>query len=258
LSRARIKALVKLARSARAQQEERLALLDGPHLLEAFRQTGGHARVVVASESALARTETRQLFDAFAANTSDEHFVVAQDVFATLSAVENSVGLLAWIDVPAERALPKSIDDALLLDAVQEPGNVGALMRTAAAAGIRTILTTPGTARLWSSKVLRAAMGAHFGLSCFEDIDLATLRSQVPGALIATDLEATHDLYAVDLRGPTVWLFGNEGAGLSAQAQALATLSIRIPMPGATESLNVAAAAAVCLFEQVRQRRARS
>ncbi|MEO7404858.1 MAG: RNA methyltransferase [Burkholderiales bacterium] len=251
-----VKDLARLARSSRAQRTERVALLDGPHLIAAFAKTGQTARTIVVSDAGLSAREARELFERTPAT---ERVIVADSLFDSLSPVANPVGLLACIDLPTKDALPAVIGDAVVLDRLQEPGNVGAILRTAAAAGVTTIIATPGTAYLWSTKVMRAAMGAHFGvrgMQLFEDIEIETLRAKIAGAVVATVLDATNDLYALDLRAPTVWLFGNEGEGLSTAARSVATTLARIPMPGASESLNVAASAAVCLFEQMRQRRA--
>ena len=103
----------------------------------------------------------------------------------------------------------------------------------------------------------RAGQGAHFLLSIHEKALLTDVSRGFQGKVVATDPRAAIDLYHADLSGPVAWLFGNEGSGLSAELAAVATLRVRIPMPGPAESLNVAAAAAICLFEQVRQNAAR-
>lgn len=141
-----------------------------------------------------------------------------------------------------------------MLDAVQDSGNLGTLLRAAWATGVPDVLLTPGCAQAWSPKVLRAGQGAHFGLRIHEQCDVADLLRGYAGKIVATRLDTGRSLFALDLRGAVAWLFGNEGAGLSPAVSALATEAARIPMPGAAESLNVAMAATVCLFEQVRQR----
>jgi TrmH family RNA methyltransferase len=102
--------------------------------------------------------------------------------------------------------------------------------------------------------VLRAAMGGHFSLNIYERQDLPGVTNQFLGTLLATSLQATHSLYDCDLRGNVAFMIGNEGAGLSVELLSLATQKISIPMPGKIESLNAAAATAICLFEAVRQR----
>ena len=128
------------------------------------------------------------------------------------------------------------------------------MLRAAWAVGVRDVLLTTGCAQAWSPKVLRAGQGAHFGLDIREHCDVAAALADHAGKIVATRLDARESLYALDLRGPVAWLFGNEGAGLSPALSALATHPVIIPMPGAAESLNVAMAATVCLFEQARQR----
>jgi TrmH family RNA methyltransferase len=116
------------------------------------------------------------------------------------------------------------------------------------------VLLTAGCAQAWSPRALRAGMGAQFLLRIREQADVAALLQHYPGPILATGLQGgARALYEHDLRGAVAWLFGAEGRGLSPELTALASAVVVIPMPGAVESLNVAAAAAVCLFEQVRQ-----
>jgi TrmH family RNA methyltransferase len=145
-----------------------------------------------------------------------------------------------------------------LLDAVQDAGNVGTLLRTAAAAGVRDVLLGPGCAGVWTPRVLRAAQGAHFGLRIREQVDLADFLENYPGNSVATVARAGQSLYALDLKSPAAWLFGNEGSGLAPALIAAARTRATIPLAAGTESLNVAAAAAICLFEMRRQRTLRT
>jgi TrmH family RNA methyltransferase len=138
---------------------------------------------------------------------------------------------------------------------VQDPGNAGTLLRTAAAAGVRYVAASTGTAFLWAPKVLRAAMGAHFAVSIFEDVSPEALVAAFRGERLAADAVDGEPLFTAAWgAGPTVWMFGSEGRGLSRAASVLAQRRLRIPVDAAVESLNVAAAAAVCLFEQRRRR----
>ncbi|SDV47458.1 TrmH family RNA methyltransferase [Chitinasiproducens palmae] len=147
------------------------------------------------------------------------------------------------------------IGDVVVLDAVQDAGNVGAILRTAAAAGVRRVLLTPGCAYPWSSKVLRAGMGAHFALTELVETTPEAIVAGLAGAAITvTTLQSSKPLHEVDLRPPLAWIFGNEGAGVSPFWRDKASLNLFIPQTDGVESLNVAAAAAVCLFEQRRQR----
>jgi TrmH family RNA methyltransferase len=178
-------------------------------------------------------------------------------LFTPLGQVEHGVGILFAVKVPdaasSGHASPSLQSAALLLDSVQDPGNLGTILRTAAAAGIQEIYCGPGTAAAWSPKVLRAGMGAHFVLEITEDVDLVQLIQQASVPVYATQLDAAKTIYTADLRAPSAWLFGHEGQGVSEQLLALATERLTIPQSSQVESLNVAASVAICLFEQRRQ-----
>ena len=135
-----------------------------------------------------------------------------------------------------------------------DPSDRGTLLRTAAAAGIGQALLSPGCAAAWSPKVLRAGQGAHFALAIHEECDLLGFMAGFEGTTAVTCLEGATSLYAAKLDGPIAWVFGAEGQGVRTELIEAAGLRVKIPMPGAVESLNVAAAAAVCLFEMVRRR----
>lgn len=246
-----VKQLVRLAHSARERRRSGVALLDGPHLIEAFAATGEPAQALVLADRAQGDAALVALFEQCPAI---ERVIVPDGLFDEMSGLTSPIGLLACAAVPDPGPLPGQFGDAVLLDRLQEPGNVGSILRSAAAAGIRTVIATPGTTFLWSPKVLRAGMGAHFGLRLFENMDPEQIAAGRPARIVATEARAPGTLYAIDLREPTLWLFGNEGGGLAPELERIATDRVCIPMPGGAESLNVAAAAAICLFEQVRQR----
>ena len=201
----------------------------------------------------------------------------------------SSAGVAAVIRTPQPGPVPQSVSDCLLLENIQDPGNLGSIFRTAVAAGVSQVFLSKTSVFAWSPKVMRAGMGAHFFLSIFEGVDVDEFNmmffagmpadiaeyiqasSRVGRAHVGTSVliptpQQRRDRYVVeihdifhrfldlDLKGPIAWVFGNEGAGLSERAGHLATHRVRIPMPGSAESLNVAAAVAICLFEQSRQR----
>ncbi|MBY0340257.1 MAG: RNA methyltransferase, partial [Rhodocyclaceae bacterium] len=175
-------------------------------------------------------------------------------LFRELSGVATPTGIAAVIAIPqTDTRLPT--DTCVMLDAVQDAGNVGSILRTAAAAGVRDIFLDTGCAGAWTPRVLRAAQGAHFSLNIREQLDLPAMLRQLPMPGVATVVDDATSLYELDLNRPVAWLLGNEGSGLSPELQALAQLRATIPLAAATESLNVAAAAAICLFEGLRQRR---
>lgn len=250
-SNAAVKALVKLAGSSRERRRTGSTLLEGERLVRAYAESGGRAETIFASEGAVADPATRSFVEKFPAG---EHLVLADGVFGAISQLVSAAGIAAVIRTPEAGPLPRPVSGCLLLEGIQDPGNLGSILRTAVAAGTRQVFLSEGSVFAWAPKVIRAGMGAHFSLSIFENVALEPLARSFSGRIVATAPRAAASLYDLDLKGEVAWLFGNEGAGLSSAARGLATAQVRIPMPGPAESLNIAAAAAICLFEQVRQR----
>jgi TrmH family RNA methyltransferase len=249
------KELKQLATSSQARRKAGRSLLDGVHLCQAYLDLRGAPVHCVVSEGALANPEAAAVVRRCEAG--QVHVTALPDaLFGAISQVEHGVNL-AFLVETARPAQPASLrESAVLLDSVQDPGNVGSILRSAAAAGIRQVYCGGGTAFCWSPKVLRAAMGAHFVLDIFENVDLAQLVRGAQIAVLATSGYAEQRLYDVDLRSPVAWLLGHEGQGVADDLLALATHRVVIPHAGQVESLNVAACAAVCFFEQLRQRQA--
>jgi len=242
------KSLKRLAESGRERRRTGLALLDGLHLVQAYEAVHGPAATLVFGESALAGGEIADFFGGRAV------VVLADSLLRDLGLVETPSGLLAVAALPAATVAVDPEKDAILLDGVQDPGNVGAILRTAAAAGVGQALLGPGCASAWSPKVLRAGQGAHFALTILEDADLGAFMADYRGTTAVTCLDGATPLYEARWQDPLAWVFGAEGQGVRPELVAAAQLRIKIPMPGAVESLNVGAAAAVCLFEAVRRR----
>jgi len=242
--------VAELAHSARERRRQGRSVLEGIHLCQAWLERHGPPRIAVASESGRAHPEVAALL----ARHRLEPDVVADDLFQSITTVQHGVGLAFVVDTP-HPGLPARIDgDAVYLDRIQDPGNVGTLLRSCAAAGVRTVVTAPGTAWCWSPKVLRAGMGAHFHLSIHESVPWSALRGRLAVEAIGTRAAQAQSLFEAGLRAPAIWLLGNEGEGLSDEIAADVSRWVRIPQAPGVESLNVAAAAAVCLFEQRRQR----
>jgi len=143
----------------------------------------------------------------------------------------------------------------VVLDRLQDTGNVGTILRTAAAFGFAQVVALKGTAALWSPKVLRAGMGAHFRLELIEGADAAALDA-LALPLLATTPHAEVVLHRADLPWPCAWVLGHEGQGVAAWVTKHCTMAVRIAQPGGEESLNVAVAAAICLYESSRRREA--
>lgn len=249
-----VKQLVALAHSARERKKAGLTVLDGIHLVTAYLDAVGAPRALAIAESALARDEVRKLLSA----VDDKIVSVLPDaVFRELSSLDSPSFAVALVGTTAATPTPRDAT-VLVLEDVQDPGNVGSLLRSAAAAGVRDVITSKTTAFCWSPKVLRAAQGAHFSLNIVEGADLAAFLAAYRGtslALVAHGRDVA-PIHACDLTKPVALLVGNEGGGLSADLIAAATRRATIPMPGRIESLNAAAAGAIALFEIVRQRQA--
>nr|WP_217344416.1 RNA methyltransferase [Noviherbaspirillum sp. L7-7A]MBV0878563.1 RNA methyltransferase [Noviherbaspirillum sp. L7-7A] len=245
------KELKQLATSSQARRRARRTLLDGVHLCGAYLAQRGLPVLCVVGDGAQSNPEVAAVL----ARCDDVQCVVLPDaLYHALSQVENGIDLLFVIDTPQAEFVGTLTGDAVLLDNLQDPGNLGSILRSAAAAGIRSVYCSAGTAFAWSPKVLRAGMGAHFGLEIHEQVDLAALLSSSAIPVLATSSHAEARIYDVDLRRNVAWLFGHEGQGVSEPLMALASQRVSIPHLGEMESLNVAASAAVCLFEQVRQK----
>lgn len=248
-----VKLLRQLADSAQARKKNRQTLLDGIHLCQAWLQHRGAPTLCVVGESALPHPEVAAIVaDCEARQTLC--LLLPDTLFASLSQVDNGVALLFLIDMPQTIPTVGLTQNAVLLDQLQDPGNLGSILRSAAAAGVTQVFCSSGTVLAWSPKVLRAGMGAHFVLDIVENVDLHALIADSAIPVLATSSHAQSSIYAADLSQPLAWLFGHEGQGVSQDLLSLARLRVAIPHLGQIESLNVAASAAVCLFEQMRQR----
>ena len=244
------KRLKKLAESARARREARMTLLDGEHLLTAYLEAGGEPQTLVRAASFDAARLAR-----IAARCPRTKTVVLPDaLLGELAPVATPTGLLAeaaWLAPPANDAIPLVI----VLEDIQDPGNLGAMLRTGAAAGATLAVLSKGCTDPWSPKALRGGQGAQFVLPVQSGTDLVAWLAAFSGQSVALALAEASDYYALDLRGPLALIAGNEGAGLSPAVIRAATRCAHIPMAGRVESLNASAALAVAVFEAVRQRR---
>ena len=220
--------------------------LEGEHLGAALFARGGVAVHALLSEEAWQQPGLRAL-----ALAAQKTAVVPAALFAGVSSLESPAGIGFVIDLPPPAPVLGTAA-TLVLDRVQDAGNVGSMLRSAAAFGVVQVLSLKGTAALWSPKVLRAGMGAHFALRLAEGLDDDALAAlQLP--LVATSPHAGALLPQAALPRPCAWVLGHEGQGVSASLLARCALQVRIPQPGGEESLNVAAAAAVCLYESARR-----
>ncbi len=250
----RLREAARLIASARDRRKAGKCVLEGEHVVAVYSERHGPPETLVATEEVLERPSARALAERHA----DRTLVVSAKLLAELAVLPADVGMLAVVPVPRPAA-GAAADFCLLLDDVQDPGNVGSMLRSAAAAGVVQVMLSTHCAFAWSPKVLRAGQGAHFHLEIHEDVDLAAWANayrESGGGVVVTVATGGVDLYSVPFTGRVAIAIGNEGAGVSPVLASVATWRVTIPMPGGMESLNAAAAAAVCLFECVRQRRA--
>ncbi|MDX3905629.1 MAG: RNA methyltransferase [Pigmentiphaga sp.] len=248
------KSLRKLAHTSQARRHAGLSVLDGVHLCQAYLQWQGLPRYAVFDSRRLEgerpSAEVRRLCQDIPA---DRHVWLDGNLIEDLEQVQAGQGVVFVVETPVPPLPERIAESCVLLDRIQDPGNVGSILRTCAAAGVRSVFLSDETAFAWSPKVLRSGQGAHFSLAIYERVDLGALLGRLDVPLVATTLDDATGLYGTALSRHCAWIFGNEGQGVRADLQAAADLRVRIPQEPAAESLNVAAAVAVCLFEHRRR-----
>lgn len=248
-----IKHLRKLADSASYRQENKQTILDGVHLCTSYLQADFQPVMCVVGRESKHNDKIQQIISRQELYHT-EFIEVPDSLFASFSVVDKSVGILFVVDTP-ELSIGTLDSNALLIDSVQDPGNLGTMLRTAAAAGVKQAFLSSQSANAWSPKSLRAGMGAQFVMDVYQEVDLFDLISSSKVPVFATSLEAKKTIYETDLNRDVAWLFGSEGSGVSSELIELCGKNtIIIPQSPGVESLNVASAAAVCLFEHVRQK----
>jgi TrmH family RNA methyltransferase len=241
-----VKRLRKLAQDPGAYRKQAEVWLEGDHLCRAAQASGAVPRLAVLSESASAQVPLVEL-----AAVAPRAVVLPDALFASVSVLESPAAIGWLLALPVAAAVAPGVE-TVVLDRLQDAGNAGSILRSAAALGVKQVLALKGTVALWSPKVLRAGMGAHFALGLVEGLspdDLVAL--QLP--LLATSSHAGTRLPEAALPRPCAWVFGHEGQGVDSDLLARCTLTLRIPQPGGEESLNVAAAAAICLYDAARR-----
>jgi RNA methyltransferase, TrmH family len=238
-----LKRLRLLAHDSTAYRKQGQVWLEGDHLCRALLARGQRPAMAVFTDAFWPQAP-HDLRDA-----ADKIFTIPSALMAGISALESPAGVGFVWDLPnpagqASGLLP--VQPAVVLDRLQDAGNVGSILRSAAAFGFRQVLALKGSAALWSPKVLRAGMGAHFGLHLVEGLAVDDL-SALAVPLLGTSSHQGDWLHQAHLPWPCAWVLGHEGQGVGPELSALASQSVRIAQPGGEESLNVAAAAAICL-----------
>ena len=238
-----------LARDGRVRSAQRSALIEGTHLLAAYLDSGARPRAVLVSESGQASAEIAALVQ----RSGIAPVTLPDALFRWLADAATPAGLAAEIGIPAHADLPAFAGDCVFMERIQDAGNVGGILRSAAAFGVRHAVLSPGCADPWSPKVLRAAMGGHFSLAITEVEELDSALGRFVGTTVCTVVHGGTPLGELELHGDIGWIFGAEGQGVSAATAAMAGVRATIPLAPGAESLNVAAAAAVCFYERARR-----
>ena len=234
-----LKRLRLLSQDSTAYRKQGQVWLEGDHLCRAMLARGQRPSTAVFTERCWSDAP-HDLRDA-----CEHRVVIPEALMAGLSGLESPAGMGFVWDLPAHPT-PDPTSAMVVLDRLQDAGNVGSILRSAAAMGFGQVLALKGTAGLWSPKVLRAGMGAHFALRLVEGLLPDDLRAlTVP--MLVTSSHRGEFLHCSELPWPCAWVMGHEGQGVRAELEAMASRSVRITQPGGEESLNVAAAAAICL-----------
>jgi TrmH family RNA methyltransferase len=238
-----------LAHEARSRREAGSALIEGAHLLAAYLGSGARPKAVLVSQSGLERPEIAAL----AGRAGPAPVTLPDALFRWVADAVTPAGLAAEIELPPAAPDPGRATHAVFLDGIQDAGNVGAILRSAAAFGVDVAVLGRGCADPWSPKVLRAAMGGHFALRVSEVPDLAQALAAFGGKRICAVATGGDAPAAVDLTGRLGWIFGAEGQGVGPAVASLASHRVSVQLAAGVESLNVAAAAAILLYERARQ-----
>jgi TrmH family RNA methyltransferase len=234
-----LKELRKLAQDPGAYRKVGRIWLEGDHLCRAALLRGVRPALAVFAESFWPKAQFEW------SDAAERTVIVADALLAGVSGLESPAPMGFVLHLPVRPELVAGAS-TVVLDRLQDAGNVGSVLRSAAAFGFTQVVALKGTAALWAPKVLRAGMGAHFGLRLIEGVE-ADMLDGLLVPLLTTSSHQGEWLHRARLPHPCAWLFGHEGQGVSLALEARATRRIRIAQPGGEESLNVAAAAAICL-----------
>ncbi len=247
----RLRRWTRLAADPRERRSEGCAIIEGPHLIAACLDAGVKPQALVLSESGAGRAEMAQLVQRSGVPAT----ILADKLFAALADAETPQGIAAEIRLPQEATDLKAAAACVFLDGIQDAGNVGAILRSAAAFGVPVAVLGHGCADAWSPKVLRAAMGAHFSIDLRRSDDLAADMERFGGRVAAAVPRGGVPPGDADLSGRLGWILGAEGRGVSGALASHAALRVTIPIRAGAESLNVASAAAILFYEAARLRR---
>ncbi|ASW42629.1 TrmH family RNA methyltransferase [Clostridium isatidis] len=248
----------KLYKTIKKLKEKKYRIKEGKFILEGFRiiEEAVKAKIdieyIIITEDNLSNLkEAEYLRD----RSEDKIILISENLFISLSSTENPQGILA---IAKFKNIEENLngDFYVVCDKVQDPGNLGTIIRTAHAAGVDGIILTKGTVDIYNEKTIRSTMGSIFYIPIYYDDSKFTIIKKLKDkgvALVTTSLQESKNFFNENLKGKVMLAVGNEGNGISEELFNLADKKVKIPMPGGAESLNVAVASAIILFEKVRQ-----
>ncbi len=245
-----IKTVYALLTGSRQRKKLGKTVIEGTHLLESYLNASFTPDTVIVSESGLHNDEINALLNRL---ENVKTLTISDNLYKEIRTLGESLPIMAMIDMPHLDFNQPITSDCLIINGVQDNGNLGTLLRTASAVGIKTIVCTMGTASAWSPKTLRAGMGANFSLDIFENINVDEILAKVKVPMFATSSHTDKVIYQTDLRQPLALIMGHEGQGVDERLLSQ-SVPIALPQPNGQESLNVAIAGALCLYEVLRQR----
>lgn len=246
--------VVKYVRSlerASVRREERSYLIEGARLVSEAIATGQSASIALYDPALLKCSAAGSSLLDRLPHWAERRYEVDERVLAAAAQTEHPAGVVAVVPIPQPAPLNRHRNDAfgIILDKLADPGNVGTILRTADAAGVGYVVALPDTVDVFSPKVVRAGMGAHFRLPLYWDRSLPDIQNSLPAvSLVAGDVAAGANLYAFDWPERSAVIVSNEAHGLSPQIEDLISFRIHIPMRPGVESLNVAVAASIMIY----------
>ncbi len=244
---AKVKQIAKLATEVKARRQAGLTVIDGVSFVRDYIAKFGQPEMLLIDETKQQRVQA-------VLELVSDYTLVAPEVMKAISSVKTNAGALAVVKIPPASRFQSTERSVILIDQVQDPGNLGAICRLALAVGISDIMLAEGSVDAFAPSVIRASAGAVFNLNIYQKTDLARfITTHADYQFIATSSHADKNIFELDLTGKIGWLVGNEGAGVSPALLQMATLTAKIPQSDKLESLNLAMATTVCLYEQFRQ-----
>ncbi|PIH00912.1 TrmH family RNA methyltransferase [Clostridium combesii] len=248
-----------LIKEVRKLREKKYRIQNKSFIVEGFRffeealKSNSSVNKVFIEEKSLNKLE--ELYKKYNINNDIETYVVNYSVLKSIGNTENPQGIVSVINYFKKEKLDLQNGFYILVDKVQDPGNMGTIIRTAHAAGALGVITTKGTVDIYNEKTLRSTMGSIFYIPIIEDENLEVVKSlQKKGfKLLVSSLDTNSNFYDVNMKGNIIIAVGNEGNGISEVLNTLSDIKVKIPMPGAAESLNVAVACSIMTFERIRQ-----